>query len=256
MNDRIKVAFEQVQAEDKLKDKTKEFILQKTNGYKRANFGNYKYLAVAFACIALLFVGVHWLFFTPTVEISIDINPSVELGVNRFNCVISFKSYNDDGQELVNSLDVKFMNYTDAVKQIMESEDIVSLLSDDEVMTIAVTGSDSTQSEEVLANIQSCTAEKSNTYCYYAHSEEVEQAHEVGLSYGKYKAFLELQELDPNITADEIKNLTMREIKDMISNLSDDGKEETKPSESCGNGNQNNHNGQGKKNRKGNKSDE
>lgn len=224
MNDKIKEAFEQIQAEDELKQNTKNFIFDKTNGYKKGKTINYHRLASAFACIAFLAVGSHWLYFTPTVEISIDINPSVELDVNRFNRIISFESYNDDGQKLMDSLDIKFMDYSEAINQIIESEDVVSLLSDGEVMTIAVIGTDNAQSQAILSNIQACTAGERNAYCYYAHSEEVEKAHEAGLSYGKYKAYLELQALDPAITVDEIRNMTMREIRDLLSALSGGGK--------------------------------
>ena len=51
----------------------------------------------------------------------------------------------------------------------------------------------------------------------------MEQAHEAGLSYGKYKAYLELQALDPTITVVEIQNMTMREIRDLLNAISDNG---------------------------------
>lgn len=250
MNEKLKEAFEQVQAESELKSKTKDFIFQKTNGYKRGRIVAYKHLISGFACMVLLLIGGRWLYFTPTVEIGIDINPSVELGVNRFNRIISFEGYNDDGRELINSLDIKFMNYSEAVNKIIESEDIVSLLSNDEIMTIAVIGTDSTQAEEILSTIQSCTTGRNNTYCYYAHSEEVEMAHQAGLSYGKYKAFLQLQALEPNITVDEIQNMTMREIRDRISKLSNDGENEANHFGGR-KGYRENSNGQGKKNGQG-----
>lgn len=222
MNGKIKEAFEQIQAENELKEKTKEFIFQKTNGYSKVRTGNYKYLVSVFACAVLLFIGGHWLYFTPTVEISIDINPSIELEINRFDKIISLESYNDDGQELIKTLNVKFKDYSEAMNQIFKSEDIISLLEKDEIMTIAVIGSGSTQSEKVLSNLQSYTEEKHNTYCYYAHSEEVENAHESGLSCGKYKAYLELKEVNPDITVDDIHHMTMREIRNMIDELSID----------------------------------
>ena len=227
MNEKLKEAFDEVQAEDQLKRKTKEFVFQKTKGYTQHRFTGYKYIISAFACMALFLLGGRWVYFTPTVEISIDINPSVELGVNRFNRIISFESYNDDGQELVDSLDIKFMDYSEAVNQIVESEDITSLLSDGEILTIAVVAADNLQSQKIFSNIQSCTEEKNNTYCWYVHSEEVEKAHESGLSYGKYKAFLEVQKLDPGVTVEEIQNMTMREIRDLINELSDDGENGT-----------------------------
>ena len=227
MDERIKEAFEQVQAESGLKDRTKAYVSRKTGGYRRKGTAKYKVLASAFACVALLLFGGYWLYFTPTVEISIDVNPSIELGVNRF---------------------VKYMDYSDAVTQIIESEDITSLLSNGEIMTIAVIGEDSTQSEEVLATVQSCTSGKSNTYCYAARTEEVQAAHETGLSYGKYRAYLELQELDPTVTVEQIQTMTMREIRERIWELSGDSDSETQPSGN-GHGQQGNGNGQGQQNR-------
>ena len=44
--------------------------------------------------------GKRWLYFTPIAEISIDINPSIELRVNRFDQVISVDGLNGDGQAL------------------------------------------------------------------------------------------------------------------------------------------------------------
>ncbi len=248
MDERIKEAFEQVQAESGLKDRTKAYVSRKTGGYRRKGTAKYKVLASAFACVALLLFGGYWLYFTPTVEISIDVNPSIELGVNRFNRIVSLESYNEDGQVLLDSLDVKYMDYSDAVTQIIESEDITSLLSNGEIMTIAVIGEDSTQSEEVLATVQSCTSGKSNTYCYAARTEEVQAAHETGLSYGKYRAYLELQELDPTVTVEQIQTMTMREIRERIWELSGDSDSETQPSGN-GHGQQGNGNGQGQQNR-------
>ena len=115
MNEKIKEVFGQVQAESELKNKTKDFIFQKTNGYTRASGMNYKYVVSAFVCLLFFIIGGHWIYFTPTVEISIDINPSIELGINRFDRVVSFASYNEDGQKLLDSLDIKFMDYSEAV---------------------------------------------------------------------------------------------------------------------------------------------
>ena len=74
--------------------------------------------------------------------------------------------------------------------------------------------------------MQSCTSGKSNTYCYAARTEEVQAAHETGLSYGKYRAYLELQELD-TVTVEQIQTMTMREIRERIWELSGDGDSET-----------------------------
>lgn len=158
------------------------------------------------------------MYFTPTVEISMDINPSIELAVNRFDRVISVEGWNNDGKELASSLDVWNLEYSEAVNQILENEEVAALLSNDGIMTVAVVGENETQTAQILSGVQSCTAGEKNVYCYSASLEEVE-TDELGLSYGKYRAFLEVQELDPSITTEEVRNMSMREIRDLIQTL-------------------------------------
>ena len=255
MNDSLKKALDQVQAEEELKQKTKEYVFQKTNGYKREQTKkiSYKIFFPVAACMLLLFLGGHWLYFTPTVEISMDINPSIELAVNRFDQVISVEGWNNDGKELASSLDVWNLEYSEAVNQILENEEVAALLSSDEIMTVTVVGENETQAAQILFGVQSCTTKEKNAYCYSASLEEVERAHELGLSYGKYRAFLELQELDPSITAEEVRNMSMREIRDLIQTLTDG---ESSVTNGMGNGNgygenHGNEQGRGQKNRYG-----
>ena len=41
----------------------------------------------------------------------------------------------------------------------------------------------------------------------------------MGLSYGKYRLLLEIQELDPSVTADDVRDLSMREMLDLLESL-------------------------------------
>lgn len=162
-------------------------------------------------------------YFTPTAEISIDINLSIELSVNRFDRVIAVTGFNEDGQELSSELDVKYMNYIQAVEQVLRHDSVTALLSVGEVMAITVVGPDGRQSAELLSGVETCTAGQGNIDCYSAQPEEAATAHEAGLSCGKYRAFLELQLLDPNITPEAVQGMTVREIRDMLDRLSPDG---------------------------------
>lgn len=218
MNERMKEAFGQVRAEEALKDSTMAFLAERTRGYTRAKAGKrplYAY-AAACACLLLTLLGGRWLYFTPTAEISVDINPSIELCINRFDRVIAVNAFNRDGQELSNALNVRFKSYTAAIEQILNDGQISSLLSGDEILTFTVTGPDDTQSSRIFSNVEAYTAEHGNAYCYFASPEEVASAHACGLSHGKYRAFLEIQSLDPDITPEDIQDMTMREIRDLI----------------------------------------
>lgn len=220
MNDRMKQTFDQIHAEEELKNRTREFLVHKTQGYTKSRSVSYKYLVSVAVCFLLILAGGYWLYFIPTAAISIDINPSVELGINRFDKVVSIHAYNSDGQELADSLSIRFKDYVDAVNMIIEDKEIAALLLDHEIMTVAVIGPEGGQCKRMLSQIRSCTSGRGETYCYFAHSEEAKKAHELGLSCGKYQAFLELQELDPDITPEEIQGMTMREIRDLIQQLS------------------------------------
>lgn len=229
MKDKLKTAFDQIHAEEELKDKTRAYLAQKAREYAKPKFSSYAKLLSAAACLLFIFFGSYWMYFLPTTEISIDINPSIELGVNRLDRVISVRSYNQDGQVLADSLDVQNLNYVTAIQQIMENEHINSLLSKDEFMTIAVVSSNDSQGQQILSRIQSCTKGQTNTYCYATSFEEVADAHSLGLSYGKYRAFLSLQALDPSITPEEIQGMSMREIRSLMQSLSSNEENQTYP---------------------------
>lgn len=229
MNNAFKELFGPIQAEEALKDRTKAFLAEKTQGYTRAGEKRrgYHAYAAACACILLILFGGRWLYFTPTAKISIDINPSIELNINRFDRVISVDGFNEDERALSSALDVKYKHYAEAVEEIVNDDIILSLLSGDEIMTITVIGPDGRQSAKLLSGVELCTAEQSNAYCYFAHSEEVAAAHETGLSCGKYRAFLELRHLDPDITPETVQGMTMREIWELTGSLPADDANKT-----------------------------
>ena len=133
MNNKIKEAFDQVHASEDLKQHTLDSIYQKTNGFQpRKTFYMRKY-AVAMACCLLLFLGASgcYSYFTPVSAISIDINPSVELNINRFDRVINMKGYNKDGEKLADTINVRFLKYSDAIEKILSSDALSAFLAMD-----------------------------------------------------------------------------------------------------------------------------
>lgn len=124
---------------------------------------------------------------------------------SRFDRVVSVEGFNEDGRELSNALDIKYKDYAEAIEEIVNDDSILSPLSGGEIMTITVIGLDGQQSVRLLSGVELCTAEQSNTHCYFARPEEAAAAHETGLSRGKYRVFLELRLLDPDITSETVR---------------------------------------------------
>lgn len=223
MNNRIKASFDIIHAEEALKDNTIAFLSRQTHVRAKRKGGFLPYAAITAACLVFLLLsyGGFRVYFTPTAIISIDINPSLELGINRFSKVVSVAEYNDDGTTLARSVHVKYMNYTDAIDQILETSQMTELMSQDEVLVITVSGSDETQCHRLLTQVESCTSRHKNAYCYAADSADTATAHELGLSCGKYHALLKLQAMNPDITPEDIQNMTMKEIHELIHSDSD-----------------------------------
>lgn len=243
MKDELKEIFGQVRAEEALKKNTRIFLEKKMRAYAGVRARRRRYaLCAACACLLLFCWGSGELYFTKAAEISIDINPSIELGINRFDRVISVNGFNEDGWELTKTLDVKYKNYMEAIEQIGSSEQIAALLAKDEIMTITIIDSDGTHSAKLFSDIEAYTKERKNTHCYLALSEEVATAHEMELSCGKYKAFLEAQSLDENITPEMVRDMTMREIRALIDGVSAGDADAAFPYPGCGNGRRGNSN--------------
>lgn len=223
MNEKFKNAFNHIRAEDDLKDSTREFLSRKMLEYAKKRTSIQRKFPVPAVCLLFMlvsFCGGCWAYFTPVSAISIDINPSVEFSINRFDKVLSVETYHDDGIVLASALDVRFMGYMDAIERVLNDEIIKDCLARDEVLSIVVISADGEQREEMLANVETCVAGRRNVYCGAGNYEDAAKAREQGLSFGKYRAFLELQALNPDITPEDIQGWTMREIRNRIDALS------------------------------------
>lgn len=225
MNDRITEAFNQIHAEDELKINTRKFLSEKKSKQNTSQVRFRKRHIAAIICFCFVLIGAagYYSYFTPISAISVDVNPSIELGINRFDKVISVKGFNEDGRMLVSSLNIRFLNYQDALNQILTNENIQKYVNKNQLISITVIGQNEKKSNEMLANVSSCTnSSYGNIHCCSGDSEEAKAAHEAGMSFGKYKAFLELQQFDPDIKVEDIQNLTMHQIRDRIDAFSQD----------------------------------
>lgn len=208
-------AFEHIKADPKLKKSTKQFLADQR---KKKNH-SFSYLPVpkvlvAVCAIALLIIGIgsySW-FLAPVSYVSIDVNPSIELALNRLDRVVSVAAYNPQGEELQKQLSLKWKKYTQAIHIITESDLLQQYLTADEELVLTV-ATDSEKETSLKAGVEKCCD-------HIGHScrsvsvdlETASQAHGNGLSVGKYSAYLQLAQYDDSITVDDCKNMTMAQI--------------------------------------------
>lgn len=224
MREKLRTSFEHIHAESDLKNSTREFLLRRMSERPGRNAARRKLLTAAI-CLAFVLSGLgvgRWVYFTPVSAVSIDVNPSIELKINRFDRVLSVAGYNEDGRELASGLNVRHMDYMDAIRLVLADKSVTDCLAQDDILSIIVISIDESRQSEMLANVENCAAGYRNVYCGTGHYEDVTSAHTHGLSFGKYQAFLDLQSLDSDITPEDVQDWTMREIRDRIDDLCGD----------------------------------
>ena len=144
LDNRLKAAFDAVHAEETLKASAGAYVRARTEKRRRPALLRRLQPVAALACMLLVFFGGYFcrMYLEPVSVISIDINPSLELGVNTFDHVVHVEAFNEDGRELADQLQLRFLNYEEAVDRIVNSETVSALLDREEELVIAVVGED------------------------------------------------------------------------------------------------------------------
>lgn len=174
-------------------------------------------IAVA-ACLVFAAIGVGGfaLASTPAAYVGIDVNPSVELGINRFDRVVEANAYNQDGQDVLDQAQVEGMPYADALDAIERAMVDQGYLSDDAVIEVnVVCDTDALYSEIESACLSCFSGSGGGAYCSRATSEERQSSASMGMGMGKYRVYESLSEAGVDISAEEASDMTMRELYDL-----------------------------------------
>ena len=175
--------------------------------------------AACFICIVLLGFGGNKLYYTPTSLISIDINPSIELTLNRFDRVIGVRYFNNEGKDVLSSIKLIHRKYEQAIDVLMASSALTPYLAAEEVLITFTVQSDNPGRDNAILDmlnheVESLSRQHSALHgnCEVISRELVNEAHAKGVSPGKYGALLKLKESKPDINIDNYREMSLREI--------------------------------------------
>ncbi|MDR2933153.1 MAG: hypothetical protein LBV27_08610 [Oscillospiraceae bacterium] len=193
-----------------------------------------KMWAVLAACFALaisLGFGGYTLYYSQETLVSIDVNPSIELGINRFDRVISVTARNPEAGRIINAAPVKNMKYTDAVAALVSGGGLDPYLASDAFMLFTVQTKNADKQEALLSNLQEAADaavlphhQNLNTEYYAVDAQTVSNAHRHGMTAGKYSILMELQQVAPEIDISEYSHCSIDEIKGQIEMHAENGK--------------------------------
>lgn len=243
-NSDIRQAFDQITAEPELKTSTLNRI-RGVSERRQKRLRMAPRLASAVCCAALLLLGGegYQLYFTEASAISIDVNPSIELSLNRFDRVVEVRAFNEDGERLLSSLSLRNKAYRQAIEELLTSAEVQPYLKPNSIINFTLE-SDTADAETLLQSVEDCvshtlsqTGDRIQAEYGCADSETREAAHEHGMSVGKYQKIQELLETDPNATFDDFKDDSIQELHDHMDNCNHGSVRKAQGQNGSGNGN-------------------
>lgn len=158
--------------------------------------------------------------------ISMDINPSVEMGIDARETVLELKGLNEDGSRLVQSVHFKGKTLEDVTEELLDQAEHGVLSQGEAEIVIASTVLEESEhfsdlliaekvKQTVSEHIQETHPERAAAYqvAVFAAPQEVrEAAKQNGVSMGKYSVYLTAKSNGAQVTLDEIKQTSVLQL--------------------------------------------
>ena len=223
---KLQKVFDGIRAEEELKQSTIDFlkktIQEKNNHRQQTSLVRYRFVTVCFVMIAMCGL-FSYRYFMPNGYIGLDINPSIELTVNRFDRVIDARAFNEEGVLVLKGLSLRHREYDVVTEVLMGKIMEMGYWQEGGFVSITVQVKDPSRESDMLATIEYGV----NSHMKLHHTggevdvfsvdiQTLKQAHDEGMSVAKYLAILELQGLDLTATVDGHREQSMGEIRQII----------------------------------------
>ena len=178
------------------------------------------------AAAALLLVGVGGgaAYAMPYGVVSLDVNPSLEYTINRFDYVLKVEGVNEDGKALLAEMNTKLLVHhrigdaLEASVQQLEERELLVDQSDEIVISAGAKRPDHAERlVSTLENELSGKREDLDIHAFVVSEEDINAAHKEGMSAGRHRMLNELRENEGDgFAADEWAD---RPIHDIVTRL-------------------------------------
>ena len=213
MRKRIGDAFGGIEAGHALQEKTAAYLHQeiaRRSNQKKAHYGLRAAVLAVCACLVFAAGGLYSHFYrAPVAYIDMDVNPSMELTVNRVGRVLGAAAYNEEAQEILQAADIRNRPYQEAVDILLKEMIEQAYLAPDGLVSVTVQAAGADVQEALLGGVEAVveatlTAHHATAAVeVYGVSEAVKAgavSHHV--TPAKYIAITELQSVDETASFD------------------------------------------------------
>ena len=248
----IKAGYAAVLSEDGCisKIKNKNYIIGQVIETKSSKFRNINKLVMCSALAAMIAIAggiTLWAYRTPYSYVSLDVNPSIEYSLNRFDKVISITAVNDDGQEILNRLKLDKLeneNIEDAVAETVNQiskDGYFDNSIDNDIeggIIIATSGEYLEKSDELAEKLQKSLeneieeiGEDIKLEAISVGLERVQKAKELGVTPGKLNLVEKLQNSSANPESIIVEEWLNKPVKDIMRAIKENRKAKVEQNE-------------------------
>lgn len=213
---------------------------------KALHFAKGGRIAAIAACLALVacLIGGVADFLRPVAYVGIDVNPSVELMLNRFDIVVGTHALNDDGQQALDKAPCMWRPFDDAARDLDGA--MRAIAGEGAVVEVSIDCDNESRYAALAAQSNNCFGCNGEAHCNRTSAEERQAAHDSGMGVAKYRVYQELQEAGVDISAEKCASMSMRELRDLLVRNGVDENEEKDKHAGMGHGKDGGaHNGKG-----------
>lgn len=183
---------------------------------KALHFAKGGRIAAIAACLALVacLIGGVADFLRPVAYVGIDVNPSVELTLNRFDIVVGAHALNDDGQQALDEASCMWRTFDDAARDLDGA--MRAIAGEGAVVEVSIDCDNESRYAALAAQSNNCFGCNGEAHCNRTSAEERQAAHDLGMGVAKYRTYQALQEAGVDISAEKCASMSMRELRDLL----------------------------------------
>lgn len=173
-----------------------------------------KVALVAAACAAFAAIGVGGFAYAmaPVARVGIDVNPSFELSVSRFDRVVDARAVNDDAAAVLDRVDVDGMACEEAMQVLADACE--GYIGEGAVVEVGVACKDEARCEAIeAAALRSFERAAAEVHCGRLSDEQRRAAAEAGMGLGRYRVYETLIAQGVDISQGAAAAMSMAELR-------------------------------------------
>lgn len=209
--------FDRIQADDQRKQTAMRYI-QKQQHRRRKQRQIGGCLILAISCLLLIIQPWKQLTSAPVTSafryVSLDINPSMEWKLDAKNTIVSIRTYNTEGEQLISDMQLEGKQLKDALAVLLADASFHDYLNSG-ILEVSVYASDtdaSLQLEDEINRYLRQELSQTQYHCSHLDEETHHEAQSHHMSGGKYRVIEEIIKQYPSLSLEDLRHKSMKEL--------------------------------------------